>query len=261
MRVVLGISYRGEAYCGFQIQDDYPTVQGELEKAIEVIANHPVKTTCAGRTDKGVHAFLQVIHFDTEANRDEAHWVRGVNAHLPSDIRVRWAQVVTDDFHARFSAYSRSYVYVLNTSEEDLFIEPYAWSVRQIDLDAMRKAGEYILGEHDFHAFQSKYCQAEHAIRRVTELRFETRGHYIYCHITANAFVHHMVRKLIATLVAIGQGKLQPKVMAELLAKPCRASVPGQAPAKGLFLKAIGYDEKFGIPSKLGSQLLGELDV
>ena len=260
-RIALGISYVGARYHGYQVQKLYPSVQAALELAIEKVAGHHVISYCAGRTDKGVHALLQVVHFDTEAIRECHQWVRGINANLPEDIKVIWAKEVLEDFHSRFSAYSRSYVYVLNTKEGDLFLEPYSWYVGELDLELMLDASEVLLGEHDFYAFQSRHCQAEHAIRRVTECRMEKVGDLVYCHISANAFVHHMVRKIMATLVAVGQKKLDKNQLAKILMEKNREAVPGQAPAKGLFLKAVGYHERYGIPRKINSQLLGVLDV
>ena len=259
--MALGISYIGENYCGFQAQSDHMSIQESVNLAIETVANHPVKTSCAGRTDKGVHAFLQVMHFDTTADRQDMQWLRGINANLPDDIMVRWVKEMPMDFHARFSAHKRAYVYVMNRKRYDLFMDRFSWYVGDLKIDLMQTAAKDLIGEHDFFAFQSRHCQAEHAIRRVTEVRIEEKGPYIYCHIEANAFVHHMVRKIMATLVAIGDKRLPVEAIAQLLVEKNRDKVPGQAPAKGLFLKTIGYAEQFGVPTDVGSHLLGDMDV
>lgn len=260
-RIAIGISYIGDQYCGFQSQGNNLSVQEAIEKAIVKVANHPIKTACAGRTDKGVHAFLQVMHFDTTANRSSCQWIRGINANLPDDIKLRWVKEVPDSFHARFSANRRAYVYVLNQDSEDLFLSRYSWAVTNLDTDLMRKAAVSLIGEHDFYAFQSRHCQAEHAIRRINYVDIEVKGQLIYCHIEANAFVHHMVRKIMATLVAVGSKKLPVQIVEQLLTEKNREAVPGQAPAKGLFLKTIGYADHYAMPTDLGSQLLGEMDV
>ena len=260
-RIAIGISYIGENYCGFQSQKNLMSIQESVESAIEKVANHHVKTACAGRTDKGVHAFLQVMHFETNAVRANLQWVRGINANLPSDIMVLWVQEVSDDFHARFSAHSRAYVYVLNEAQHDLFMQRFSWQVPVLDINKMQMAAKQLIGEHDFYAFQSRHCQAEHAIRRVTKIKIERRKQLIYCHIEANAFVHHMVRKIIATLVAIGLSKLPIDIISRLLLEKNRDLVPGQAPAKGLFLKTIGYAEMYKVPNEVHSQLLGDIDV
>nr|WP_272880542.1 tRNA pseudouridine(38-40) synthase TruA [Candidatus Synchoanobacter obligatus] len=257
----MGLSYIGEAYHGFQCQDDYISVQEHLEKAISQIADHPVRISCAGRTDKGVHALLQVVHFDTSVSRSLQAWEKGVNAHLPDDICIRWVQEVDGDFHARFSARSRRYVYVLQHQARDLFLARYSWYVGVLDIASMQEAAVGLLGEHDFYAFQSRHCQSDHAIRCIKEIRFEQKGQLTYCHIEANAFVHHMVRKIMATLVAVGQGKMAIHAVREILQEKNREAVPGQAPAKGLFLRAIGYSNRYVFPDGDGSQLLGEMDV
>lgn len=260
-RFAVGFSYIGAAYCGYQAQGNGDSVAEVLAAAIEKVANHNVKLGCAGRTDKGVHAVLQVVHFDSDANRSEYQWLRGVNANLPEDISVLWVKEVPDDFHARFSARFRSYVYVLNPGANDLFMDRYSWKVGALDIDLMQTAGAMLLGEHDFHAFQSRHCQAEHAIRRVHAVSVFRVGEMVHFEIQANAFVHHMVRKITATLVAIGEGKIQPDVMLSLLQEKNRQRVPGQAPSKGLFLKSVGYADHYGLSLKHESHLTGGRDV
>ena len=260
-RVALGISYIGDPYGGFQSQQQGNSVKEEIEHAIAAVATHPVKPACAGRTDKGVHAMMRVVHFDTTAERTDIQWQRGIQANLSEHIGALWVKFVAKDFHARFSAQSRAYVYVLSLKPRDLFLSRYSWYTGAVDAESMQEAAMVLIGEHDFRAFQSRHCQAEHAIRRVNSVNIVQRDQLVFCHIEANAFVHHMVRKIMATLVAIGQGKLAVSAMAEILNTQSRKAVPGQAPAKGLFLKAVGYPSLMEIPAGINSQLLGDIDV
>lgn len=260
-RVALGISYIGDPYIGFQSQKQGNSVQEELEAAIASVANHPVTLSCAGRTDKGVHAMQQVVHFNTSADRSTAQWMRGINAHLSQHIMILWVKQVPENFHARFSATSRAYVYVLNAEQNDLFLSRFSWYTGDLNTHLMQIAANSLVGEHDFKAFQSRHCQADHAIRKIHYITIKQQGNLVFCHIQANAFVHHMVRKIVATLVAIGQERMVVESMGEILNTQNREAVPGQAPAKGLFLKAIGYPDELALPMGIRSQLLGEIDV
>ena len=170
-RFALGISYVGQRYCGYQSQGLDNSVQECVEFAIAKVSNHPIKIMCAGRTDAGVHAMIQVVHFDSDAIRRSDQWLKGINVNLPSDIKALWVKEMDDSFHARFSAISRAYVYVLNPGEEDLFMDPYSWRVGELDVQQMQLAANVLIGEHDFFAFQSRHCQSEHAMRCI---------HYIY---------------------------------------------------------------------------------
>lgn len=256
-RFALGISYIGTEYGGFQSQRRGNSVQEVVETAIASVADHPVKIMCAGRTDKGVHAMLQVVHFDTTANRTENQWFRGINANLPNDIALIWVQAVNEAFHARFSAYARGYVYLLS-NQDDLFMKSFSWRVQPLNIEAMQVAANHLLGEHDFHAFQSRHCQAEHAFRRVEGIKLVKDNQIVYTYIRANAFVHHMVRKIMATLVAVGEGKISPDDVKTILVSKDRERVPGQAPARGLFLREVKYPEKWGLPESGESQFLGK---
>ncbi len=260
-RFALGVSYIGDPYLGFQSQQQNNSVQEEIEAAISAVANHAVKVSCAGRTDKGVHAFAQVVHFDTSSDRTDDQWLLGINANLSEHIMMLWVKQVSEDFHARFSAHSREYIYVLNLYKHDLFLKRYSWYTGDINIQAMQEAASALIGEHDFRAFQSRHCQAEHAIRRVHSVHIIKKLNLVYCHIEANAFVHHMVRKIMSTLVAIGQGKIPVSAMHSILMTKNREAVPGQAPPKGLFLKAVGYPECMKLPTGVRSQLLGDIDV
>lgn len=260
-RYALGLSYKGANYLGFQTQTQNNSIQEMITQAIALVANHDIKIMCAGRTDKGVHALLQIVHFDTESKRANEQWVRGINTHLPSDIKALWIKEVDTTFHARFSAYERGYVYVLNTKNKDLFMEAYSWHIQAVDIDKMREASQCLIGTHDFYAFQSKHCQSSHSFREIKKILFKQERGLIYCHIEANAFLHHMVRKIMATLVKAGQGKLTPCQVQSILVNKDRDSVPGQAPSKGLFLKKIVYDASWGLSQTGCSQLLGGSDV
>lgn len=256
-RYILAFSYLGTAYVGFQSQGTDNAVQDKIESAISKIANHPVKTICAGRTDKGVHALIQIVHFDSESERTEHQWLRGINANLPRDIRALWVQKTSEKFHARFSAVSRAYVYYLNTQPDDLVMSPYTWTVSDLDINRMEEALPHLLGEQDFYAFQSRHCQAEHSRREIQAVSIEKIGKVICFHIQANAFLHHMVRKIVATLVKIGEGKLDPDQMKVIIETKDRDAVPGQAPAKGLFLKQVQYASEWKLNAIGRSQLLG----
>lgn len=260
-RYALGFSYIGTEYVGYQSQGTNNAVQDRVEYAVSKVANHPVRVGCAGRTDKGVHALMQVVHFDTTSERSDRQWVKGINANLPNDIVVLWISEQDETFDARFSARSRAYVYLLNTQDQDLIMSQYSWFVKDLDVEKMKEAMAYLLGEQDFHVFQSRHCQAKHSMRCIQEVSIQKVGGMIYFYIKANAFLHHMVRKIVATLVGVGEGKLSPESVKIMIEEKDRDAVPGQAPAKGLFLKQVEYADKWQIEAKGTSQLLGEWDV
>lgn len=257
-RYALGFSYLGTSYVGFQSQKTGNSVQEKIENAIATVANHPIKVICAGRTDKGVHALMQVVHFDSDSIRSNEQWLRGINANLPNDIMALWVKDMNPDFHARFSAISRSYVYLLNTQSKDLMMSQYSWYVKDLDLKKMEEAFQYCLGEQDFYAFQSRHCQSDHSIRNVEAISIERKGKMLHFHIKANAFLHHMVRKMVATFVKVGEGRLSPEDVKNIMSTKDRDGVPGQAPAKGLFLKQVDYANPWDIKAIGISQLLGE---
>lgn len=260
-RYALGVSYIGAAYGGYQSQGIGNAVQDKIEYAISHVANHKVRVGCAGRTDKGVHALMQVVHFDTISERLNEQWIKGINANLPNDIVAIWISEQDETFHARFSARSRAYVYLLNTQPQDLMMSQYSWFVKELDLEKMKEAMSHLLGEQDFYAFQSRHCQAKHSNRCIQDVSIHKIGDMIYFYIKANAFLHHMVRKIVATLVSVGEGKLSSESVRIMIDEKDRDAVPGQAPAKGLFLKQVEYADKWKIEAKGTSQLLGEWDV
>ncbi|MGA7986615.1 MAG: tRNA pseudouridine(38-40) synthase TruA [Burkholderiales bacterium] len=251
MRLALGIEYDGSRFLGWQTQPGGGTVQDVVQAAMAAIAGEEVKVACAGRTDRGVHACEQVIHFDPPAARPDSAWVRGVNAMLPDSVAVLWVQRVDDAFHARFSAISRSYRYVLlNRGVRPALAARHAgWFHRPLDVDSMRLAAESLVGEHDFSAFRSAECQAKTPVRRVNRLEIERVGGRIDFVITANAFLHHMVRNIVGTLVYVGMGKHPPAWVRDVLASRERARAAPTFGPEGLYLEAVEYAPKWGLPS------------
>ncbi len=252
MRIALGLEYDGSRFCGWQTQPESCSVQDTVERALREIAGVPVATTCAGRTDAGVHALGQVIHFDAEVQRPMSAWVRGSNALLPPSCAVTWACGVPTEFHARYSALSRSYRYVLLNDS----VRPAAahgrvgWFHLPLDLEKMRAAARLLIGEHDFSAFRSAECQARSPVRTVTRLDLTRCGNHIVFEIQANAFLHHMVRNIVGSLVYVGKGKHQPQWFAELLAGRDRTRAAPTFDAAGLYLARIEYEPRWGLPDR-----------
>lgn len=225
-------------------------MQDILEPALGEIAGTPIGTTCAGRTDRGVHARGQVVHFDTETARPESAWVRGVNGHLPDSVAVLWAHEVGGEFHARYSARSRTYAYrLLNRAVRPALDAPYlGWYHLPLDVDAMRAAAALFVGEHDFSAFRSSECQAKSPVRTVHELEIGKERETITFVIRANAFLHHMVRNIVGTLVYVGKGKHPPAWVKELLASRERSKAAPTFGPEGLCLEKVEYEAKWGLP-------------
>ena len=251
-RIALGVSYSGQAYQGWQSQASGVTVQDTLEAALQQFTQQRVSTLCAGRTDSGVHALMQVVHFDTEVLRDAHAWVRGTNSHLPRDIAVEWAMPVPDSFHCRANATSRRYAYVLRQSEVRPTVEAgrVGWTFYPLDGDAMREASQYIMGEHDFSSFRASQCQAQSPVKHLQSVSITRRGAYWRFEFEANAFLHHMIRNIMGCLVQIGQGKRAPSWMHEvLLARDRGAAAPTFSPS-GLYFLGPRYPAHFGIPER-----------
>ena len=221
-----------------------------MQAALTSIAGMPIEITGAGRTDRGVHARLQVAHFDTDAKRPASAWVRGVNALLPDAVAVLWSHEVPDDFHARFSARARTYRYrLLNRPVRPALEAHYlGWFHQPLDLEKMRAAAALFVGEHDFSAFRSSECQAKSPVRTVHEFRIEARDQRIDFIVRANAFLHHMVRNLVGTLVYVGKGKHPPAWVRELLDARDRARAAPTFGAEGLYLERIEYEPKWSLP-------------
>jgi tRNA pseudouridine38-40 synthase len=250
MRISLGIEYDGSRFLGWQTQPGGGTVQDALEPALAAIAGTGVSVTCAGRTDRGVHAREQVVHFDTEAPRPEAAWVRGVNALLPDSVAVLWARQVDPEFHARYGAIARTYRYVLlSRAVRPALASCYAgWHHAPLNLEHMRQAAVPLIGEHDFSAFRSAECQAKSPLRRLHSLGIEQRGERIDFVLRANAFLHHMVRNIVGTLVYVGKGKHPPGWTKEVLDSRDRGRAAPTFSSAGLYLEKVEYDAKWGLP-------------
>lgn len=250
MRIALGVEYDGRPYCGWQSQAIDLTVQDTLQKALSRIADAPISVVAAGRTDAGVHALEQVVHFDTEAQRPLSAWVRGVNSELPDSIAVRWAHVVPDEFHARFSAQGRSYRYLLinRSVRSAVHAGRTGWFHLPLDIAAMQAAAAYLIGEHDFSAFRAAECQAKSPVKCMNSVEINREGEMLVFDFSANAFLHHMVRNLVGCLVYVGKGKYPPSWLAQVLAgRERRHAAPTFSP-DGLYLRRIQYDEKWGLP-------------
>jgi tRNA pseudouridine38-40 synthase len=226
-------------------------VQAALEQALSRIADEPVRLICAGRTDAGVHAREQVAHFDTEAVRSPRAWLLGTNTHLPRDISLRWAHAVPEDFHARYSALARSYRYlILNRATRAALAHRRALVAHhRLDVAAMQEAAQWLIGEHDFSAFRSSECQARSPVRDLRSLRVARNGDWIAVDITANAFLHHMVRNIVGLLLAIGRHRAAPERAREQLESRMRSSGEATAAAHGLYLWRVDYPAKFGLPA------------
>lgn len=250
MRIAAIVEYDGSGFSGWQLQSGTRTVQGEVEAAISRVANEPVRVITAGRTDTGVHATAQVFHFDTSAERSQHSWKQGVNTHLPPDVVLRWVSVVSDEFHARFSATGRRYHYViLNRAERPALLKhKVTWERRPLDETAMQRAAKVLQGTHDFSSFRTVHCQAKSPVRELRELGVKRDGDRVIICAYANAFLHHMVRNLAGVLIAIGVGEQPEQWASEVLAHRDRTLGGVTAPADGLYLSAIEYPEHFNIP-------------
>ncbi|MEE9492922.1 MAG: tRNA pseudouridine(38-40) synthase TruA [Gammaproteobacteria bacterium] len=248
-RIVCGLEYDGSAYRGWQRQlaTNTPTVQGALEKALSFVANQPVDVVCAGRTDCGVHATSQVIHFDTTVARSHRSWLMGGNANMPADVRLQWVREASEDFHARFSAISRSYRYVIynHTLASAILRSRVCWERQALDETRMADAASYLVGEHDFTSFRARACQANRPVRTITRLQVTRQGQFVYLDIDANAFLYHMVRNIAGALLEVGRGEREPEWIAEVLAQCDRDKIGITAPADGLYLVRVEYPADF----------------
>ncbi len=252
-RFAARIEYNGARFHGWQAQPHLScaTVQESLEIALAQIANCPVKTHCAGRTDTGVHGFGQVIHFDDPVGRTAKAWVMGTNSALPEAIRVHWAQPVNDDFHARFSATARRYCYVIaNTAVRSAHLsELVSWFRKPLDANAMHLAGQLFLGERDFSAFRAASCQANSPVREIKTLSVERRGDLVLLSITANGFLHHMVRNIAGSLLLVGTGHRPLAWIKQLITNRDRSQAGDTASGAGLYLMEVEYPSQFGLPA------------
>ena len=250
MRIALGLEYDGAAYHGWQTQLGVRAIQPTVEAALTQVADHPVQVHCAGRTDTGVHALYQVVHFDTAAVRTMRSWILGANVNLPPDVAVLWARPVPDAFHARFSARSRAYDYVIcnRRTRPGLWRDKVSWECRPLDAVAMAEAARHWLGEHDFSSFRAQGCQSRHPRRTVLRCDVRAADQFIVLQVEANAFLQHMVRNFAGVLMEIGRGQHKPQWAAEVLAQRDRTCAGITAPAQGLYLTAVRYAPEFELP-------------
>lgn len=251
MRIALGLEYAGTAFTGWQSQLDGRGAQDALERALAAIAGTSVRVAAAGRTDAGVHAVSQIVHFDTTAVRPEAAWVRGSNAHLPAAIAVLWARPVVEEFHARFAAYQRHYTYVLldRPVRPALAASRVGWYHRPLDVPAMREAARALLGTHDFSAFRAALCQAKSPIKTLATADVARIGPYVRFDFSANAFLHHMIRNIVGALIRVGAGRAPSSLVAELLVQRDRTRAPATFAPDGLYFTGADYDPVWMLPS------------
>jgi len=243
VRIALGIEYDGSGFSGWQWQPHRRSVQAELEQALSKVANHPVSVICAGRTDAGVHALEQVVHFDVNVERDLNAWLLGGNSNLPDEIRIIWVKQVIGDFHARYSAIARLYRYVIlnRPVKSALLGKQTTWCYHLLDADVMNKAAQYLVGNHDFSSFRAHGCQSKSPVRIVYFVKVCREGEKVIIHICANAFLHHMVRNIAGVLMDIGIGKQAEDWTLALLAAKKRELGGVTAPPFGLYLESVCY--------------------
>jgi tRNA pseudouridine38-40 synthase len=252
MRLALGISYSGQAYEGWQSQPSGRTVQDRLEAALGEFATQPISTVCAGRTDAGVHALMQVVHFDTSIHREEFSWVRGTNRFLPPDIAVQWAKPVPEAFHSRASAVARRYAYMVLESPVRPSVDAgrVGWVFRPLDAVAMQEAAALLIGQHDFSSFRAAACQARTPVKTLNRVAVARRGSYWRFDFEADAFLHHMIRNIMGCLLVIGQGQQPPRWMGQVLAARDRdAAAPTFSP-DGLYFLGPLYGPEWNLPSR-----------
>lgn len=250
-RIALVVEYQGAAFQGFQRQASAKrTVQGDLEIALSNIANESITLACAGRTDAGVHATQQVIHFDTLAERPSKAWREGVNTKLPDTIRVMHAERVSPLFHARFSARARTYRYVLHSRDVRSvhLVEQVSWTKHALDMDAMQQAASYLVGEHDFSSFRARLCQAASPVRDIKHIRFVRCGEFMVMEIKATAFLYNMVRNIVGVLIEVGRGAQSPEWVKDVIAAKSRAAAAATAPAQGLYFVGVDYPDFPSLP-------------
>ena len=251
-RYAAAVEYAGAAYHGWQkqIHDAVPCIQGKVEEALAKIANHSIDVICAGRTDAGVSACRQIIHFDSYVERPERAWVMGSNTHLPDDIALLWVKPVSRDFHARFSALSRRYRYLIYSTEVKpaILTKGVTWTWKQLNVEYMQQAAEFLVGEHDFTSYRAVGCQAKNPVRRVEHLSVQRQGSLIVIDIKANAFLHHMVRNIAGVLMKIGAGEAEVDWSKKVLDARDRREGGVTAPPFGLYFVDVDYPDAFELP-------------
>jgi len=255
MRYALGVEYDGTEFNGWQRQSHAPSVQQSVENALAVVANHPVTVICAGRTDSGVHARCQVVHFDSPSERSERQWILGINSNLPDAVCVLWVRAVDDSFHARFSAFSRSYQYsILNRwVRPAIGVSFYGWCRDPLDERRMHEAAQVLSGRHDFSAFRSSGCSAQHAIREVSAISVTRQQDIVKIDISANAFLYHMVRNIAGSLIAVGCGEKSIQWFTGILHEKNRKLAGVTAESQGLCFMKVRYDAKYKLPENIAA--------
>jgi len=261
-RLVLGVQYDGNCWHGWQTQPNGKTVQDELERALAAFAKTPLSVSCAGRTDAGVHAIEQVVHFDTTLERPMHSWINGVNSFLPASIVVLWVHEIAltdglDNFHARFSAFARTYHYVLYNQpiRSPMLSQRAGWVFRPLDVAKMREASQHLIGEHDFTAFRAAACQAKSPVKHMYKIDIHQHGNLIVFELRASAFLHHMVRNIVGSLIYVGNGKHPSEWLLELLLSRDKSLAAPTFMPDGLYLVKIDYDEKWKLPQQAVQQI------
>lgn len=250
MRYALGIEYDGSEFLGWQRHGNGPTIQAAVESALGFVADEPINVVCSGRTDAGVHAACQVVHFDSEVKREERAWVLGSNTRLPAAVRILWCQIVDSEFHARYAARARCYRYRISNRNIPPAMQRQflSWERLPLDADAMHRSAQALLGEHDFSAFRTVQCQAKHPIRSVHAIQVSRDGDQVVVDVQANAFLHHMVRNIVGTLVYVGKGKHPPQWAKEILESRDRSRAAPTFQAEGLYLESVEYEARWNLP-------------
>lgn len=253
MRLALGVEYHGGSFCGWQRQKNQTTIQGTLENSLSQIADHSVKTICAGRTDTGVHALGQVVHFDTDKNRPLHAWLIGTNTYLPKTISLKWVKIVPEDFHARFSAKARTYQYFIHNVpiHSALTAGKATWYRYPLDVTLMQRAAQYLVGEHDFSSFRSSQCESLSPVRLIEMISIKRLGEFILIEVTANAFLHHMVRNMVGSLLRVGGGRVPVDWMKEILLARDRRIAAETALPDGLYLYQVHYSNQYDFPKSV----------
>ena len=250
MRIAAIVEYDGSGFSGWQLQEGVRTVQGVVESALSRVADRPVRVIVAGRTDAGVHASWQVLHFDTDVRRTSYEWLRGANSSLPDDVALLWVGEVAPSFHARFSASGRHYQYViLNRTVRPTYLRRrVAWDYRKLDISAMQRGAHDLIGTHDFSSFRAVQCQAKDPVRELRALKVSRRGEFVLIDAYADAFLHHMVRNIAGVLLSIGAGERADGWAREVLQARDRTAGGVTAPPDGLYLVGIEYPQHYGLP-------------
>ncbi|MCP3871503.1 MAG: tRNA pseudouridine(38-40) synthase TruA [Gammaproteobacteria bacterium] len=253
MRWALGVEYDGSPFHGWQLQEDLNTVQLRLEQAVSRVANQTVRVVCAGRTDTGVHGAGQVVHFDSDADRTPRNWVLGCNANLPPEININWACPVPDHFHARFAAISRSYRYIIlnRATRSAIWQKRATWTHYPLNEKRMQQAAQCLVGTHDFSSYRALGCQAKSPVRTLTRLIINREGNRVLLDVTADGFLHHMVRNIAGVLMSIGRGDRPVEWAREVLELRDRTLGGVTAPPQGLYLLGVGYPEEYHLPEHL----------